>query len=135
MTPELQIPAIALAKITVLLALVLGVVLLARRLEPRWRVLLIRGGILAIPVLIALTLFQPLVELPRLSEARATETPAIIDPSAAFVSADDIAPAVSNEVAAMSASKADLLALVPTQTLTPSSAPFCWRLLPSDNRS
>lgn len=59
----------ALAKVTILLAAVLALALILRGLEPRWRVLLVRGAILATPVILIADFLEPQLHL----KARAQE--------------------------------------------------------------
>ena len=49
----------ALTKVTILLVVVLVAILLMRRVEPRWRVLLVRAAILAVPIILIAGFLEP----------------------------------------------------------------------------
>lgn len=72
MNSDLPIVALSLlVKLTFVFALVLGVVLTMRRLEPRWRVQICRMAFLGVPLLIIGSLASPAISLGLFSEAKA----------------------------------------------------------------
>ncbi len=102
--------AVLFGKVTLLLAIPLVVAASFRRIEPRWRVLLVRATILAVPCVLAAGLLKPRIHVR-----------AFADPPAAPVSFEAVATASTEKVA--------LLEPKSQAAAISASKPVSWRIL------
>ncbi|MFT5470912.1 MAG: hypothetical protein ACI8UO_006044 [Verrucomicrobiales bacterium] len=105
----------ALTKVTILLAVVLGLALILRALEPRWRVLLVRGAIFAVPVILIADFLEPQLHL----KARFQEQQLLWQNP---VSTEVEAPAFELETAALPMVIAEPFAVEPVQQVPAKSS-------------
>lgn len=77
MNPELDFLLGALLKVTAVWLLIAAIEVIPRRLEPRWRVLLLRSAMVATPLVLLAHAAEPLIEIasPRVEQATSNATP------------------------------------------------------------